>query len=141
MDKNTEADISELVQLMFVGLMGAYKEVEKILKTFHDKNDEPSNGFRFYESLVHQPLHEHTEMEIAAILRKTFIFSLFPQRLAHKSLLPSNKDIVEKDLLMELCHSIFTQYTYKHWCKIDEKASIKSQRVSSPIGRIGASIK
>ena len=34
MGKEKSTDISELIQLMFVGLMGANKEIDRVLKTF-----------------------------------------------------------------------------------------------------------
>lgn len=49
MDKDIKVDISELIQLMFVGLMGANNEINKVLKAFHEGHDKPSHGFLFYE--------------------------------------------------------------------------------------------
>ena len=87
-------DISEQVQLAFVGLIGANNEIEKVLKDFHERYDRPSNGFLFYEFLLHQPLdkmknlnNEVSKTELNKRWKNTWIFSPFPYRLARKSLL------------------------------------------------------
>jgi len=108
-----DADISELVQLCFVGLMGAYKEVEKVLKDFHDKNDKPSHGFLFIESLVHQPLYLEPEKSENTI----WTFSPFPYRLARHSLFMIDEEIAQKDILIRLDASIFTRHMYNYWNK------------------------
>lgn len=143
-------DISELVQLMFVGLIGANNEIEKVLKDFHEKHNKPSHGILFYEFLVHQPLHREPPTDP---LDKTWMFSPFPYRLARKSLLmiPPDKasklideklknkeaiksfelkrlfefstdvDIAQADILIKMENSIYTQYMYKYWENENEK--------------------
>src|SRR5574337_670309 len=97
MSEKPEADISELIQLMFVGLMGAYKEVEKVLKDFHDENDKPSHGFLFIESLVHQPLYKNP---VCKDKSKIWTFSPFPYRVARNSLFKTDEEIVREETLI-----------------------------------------
>lgn len=105
-------DISELIQLMFVGLMGAYKEIENILKTFHDENDKPSRGFLFIESLVHQPLYKNPVCQDKS---KIWTFSPFPYRVARNSLFKTDEEIVREETLIRLDDSVFTQQIYERW--------------------------
>lgn len=110
-------NISELVHLMFVGLMGAYKEVDNILKEFHDQNNKPSYGFLFIESLLHQPLYGDPPCKDIDDKYKKWVFSPFPHRLIRHSLFVNNEDITKQDILIRFDDSIFTQYIYERWKK------------------------
>ena len=112
-----DADISELTQLMFVGLMGAYKEVEKVLKDFHDKNDKPSHGFLFIESLVHQPLPKLKDKDSNYYHKEAWIIHPFPYRLALHSLFLTDEKIAHMDFPMKFDDSVFTKHIYERWIK------------------------
>lgn len=129
-----QADISELLQLAFVGLMGANKEIEKILKNFHDKNDKPSHGFLFYEFLVHQPLHKKPALNDNDYY-KIWAFYPFLNLLARRSLMikPAKKstdssekflaveDIAQPDILIRMDDSIYTQLIYNFFKKVEKQ--------------------
>lgn len=123
MEKEKLADISELIQLMFVGLMGANNEINKVLKAFHEKHDKPSHGFLFYEFLVHQPLYKKPPTDS---FYNTWIFSPFPHRLARRSLVMTEEEIAKNEILINMAIDQFTQRLYKFWKnKNDKDVNIK----------------
>ncbi|MCK6468076.1 MAG: hypothetical protein L6Q53_07775 [Candidatus Brocadia sinica] len=115
MDKDIKVDISELIQLMFVGLMGANNEINKVLKAFHEGHDKPSHGFLFYEFLVDQPLYKEPP---TVSFDKTWIFSPFPHRLARRSLVMPEEEIAKREILINMAIDQFTQRLYKFWVTI-----------------------
>ena len=118
MEKEKLADISELIQLMFVGLMGANNEINKVLKAFHEKHDKPSHGFLFYEFLVHQPLYKEPPTDS---FNNTWIFSPFPHRLARRSLVMTEEEIAKNEILINMDTDQFTQRLYKYWKNKNDK--------------------
>lgn len=140
MEKEKLTDISELIQLMFVGLMGANKEIERVLKNFHEKHDKPNRGYMFYEFFVHQPLHKKLPSD-----KKNYdgIWTFYPfyNLLARRSLMikPPEKDnnrnhkkflpiedIALPDILIKMNDSIYTKPIYTFfleniWKKDDKK--------------------
>ena len=118
MENEKLPDISELIQLMFVGLMGANKEINKVLKAFHEKHDKPSDGFLFYEFLAHQPLYKEPP---TGSFNKTWIFSPFPHRLARRSLVMTEEEFAKNEILINMDTDQFTQRLYKYWKNKNDK--------------------
>jgi len=116
------ADISELMQLYVVGLLGANKEVEKILKYFHEKYDKPSSGFCFSESIVHQPLHRVLEKEDELsnkwIIQPIFFRSAGIAFIENEpsGCLQGNADIAKKvKPFIKMTEDVFTKSIYEYW--------------------------
>ena len=139
MGKEKSTDISELIQLMFVGLMGANKEIDRVLKNFHEKYDKPNRGYMFYEFFVHQPLHKklpsgkknHDEIwtfyPFYNLLARRSLMIKPPEKDNngnHKKFLPI-EDIALPDILIKMKDSIYTKYIYTFleniWKKDDKK--------------------
>lgn len=132
-----DADISELVQLMYVGLIGANKKTEDILKGFLEEHDIPSHSFLFLEYLMHKPLSKKASKEEQ---KNAWEISPFINRLARKSLVmitskdakdgqedllekskpPKNIDILEANLLIKMDKTMHTQYVYDFWYEIEK---------------------
>lgn len=130
-----KTEISELIQLMFVGLMGANREIKKVLKGFHEMHNKPSRSFLFYEYLVHQPLpkkeNKFNKEEAERIYRNTWIIHPFSYRLARRSLFMirpddaqnyealydffDDEDIAKTDILIKMINSFFTKHIYEWW--------------------------
>lgn len=127
-----DADISELVQLMYVGLIGANKTTEDILKRFLEEHDIPSHSFLFLEYLMHKPLSKYASEEEQ---KNAWEISPFINRLARKSLVmitskdaedgqedllekskpPKDIDILEANLLIKMDKTMHTQHVYNYW--------------------------
>ncbi len=101
-------DISELIQLMFVGLIGAYQESEEIVQDFHDKHDRRRRGFILFECLAHQPLHREKNNKVKVIP----IIGPFPHRLARRSIYWKHEDIASKIIQSR---SPFAEKIYARW--------------------------
>lgn len=107
-----EAEISELIQLMFVGLMGAFQESEEIVRNFHDKHDRRRHGFLLFEVLTHQPLYKDQRTN----LDEALVVGPFPHRLARKTISWKDKNIAE-NIIMHIKDAMFINPIYNRWNK------------------------
>lgn len=161
MEKEKLTDISELIQLMFVGLIGANKEIERKLKEFHEKNNKLGYNFLFLENLLHRPLSisrledKNFERNFDGQLTKTWEVSPFIQRLAQRSLVmirpedaneanwkdlykPStDKNIIQANILIKMKNTLYTRYMYEYWLKVlEEKEETKRKNKKQKVEKI-----
>ena len=133
MRENPVADISELVQLMYVGLIGANKKTEDILKGFFEEHDMPSHSFLFLEYLMHKPLalvHRPLAENVTEDAQNNawereqenaWEISPFINRLVRRALTPrKDKDILEANLLIKMKETMHTKYVHKFWYEIEK---------------------
>lgn len=82
-----EVDISELTQLMLVGLIGANQTVQKLLEDFHEKHNRFRHGFLFYECLLHLPIQREGALDLCKPdSQERWVFLPILYRLARESL-------------------------------------------------------
>lgn len=122
-------EISDLIQLMYVGLLGCNREVERKMQLFYEQKGYTTNrAFFFYEYLAHRPLFSD---ESENNLKQIWFFAPFIQRLSRKSLIslnpekpdkdhfimPTDKQVATSEVIIEFNESIYMNIMYSGWSK------------------------